>query len=155
MVSKLKEELKQKSDFGSLEEEVTLSIARTAEFMMTAIAAVLKPSDLTVTQYNALRILRGAGPDGLMCGEVGERMVTKESDVTRLLDRLEARGLISRNRPPENRRVVMTTITKEGRELLDKLAPSVGECNERLSSALSSAEKRSLIAMLESIRTSQ
>ena len=155
MVSKLKEELKQKSDFGSLEEEVTLSIARTAEFMMTAIAAVLKPSDLTVTQYNALRILRGAGPDGLMCGEVGERMVTKESDVTRLLDRLEARGLISRNRPPENRRVVMTTITKEGRELLDKLAPSVGECNERLSSALSAAEKRSLIAMLESIRTSQ
>ena len=123
--------------------------------MMTAIAAVLKPSDLTVTQYNALRILRGAGPDGLMCGEVGERMVTKESDVTRLLDRLEARDLISRNRPPENRRVVMTTITKEGRELLDKLAPSVGECNERLSSALSAAEKRSLIAMLESIRTSQ
>lgn len=152
MVGKLKSEIKQQRGFGSLEEEVTLNIARTAEFMMNAVAEVLKPYSLTVTQYNALRILRGAGTQGLMCSEIGERMVTKESDITRLLDRLEARELISRERPPENRRVVIATMTDTGRELLAELDGPVADCNKRLSAGLGKAELKSLVSILETIR---
>src|SRR5688572_9077942 len=118
MVKRLQEELKQTKPFTSLEEEVILNLVRTAEHVVSRTAEVLKPANLTPTQYNALRILRGAGPDGLTCGEIGERMVTKESDITRLLDRLERRGLISRERPETNRRVVITRVTDEGLRLL-------------------------------------
>jgi DNA-binding MarR family transcriptional regulator len=152
MVGKLKSEIKQQRGFGSLEEEVTLNIARTAEYMMNTVGEVLKPYSLTVTQYNALRILRGAGMRGLMCSEIGERMVTKESDITRLLDRLEARDLISRERPPENRRVVIATITDAGRELLAELDQPVVDCNKRLAAGLGKAEMKSLVSMLERIR---
>jgi DNA-binding MarR family transcriptional regulator len=155
MTGKLKSEIKQQRGFGSLEEEVTLNIARTAEYMMNAVAEVLKPYSLTVTQYNALRILRGAGTQGLMCSEVGERMVTKESDITRLLDRLESRGFISRERPPENRRVVIATIADAGNELLAELDGPVADCNKRLSAGLGKAEMRSLVSMLETIRKSE
>src|SRR5205085_11407763 len=102
-------------------EEENLNLVRTAEFLMAAIAELIKPESVTLTQCNALRILRGAGDQGLMCGEIGERMLTKESDITRLLDRLETRGLISRERPADNRRVVITRITTEGSKLLSRL----------------------------------
>lgn len=155
MVGKLKSEIKQQRGFESLEEEATLNVARTAEFMMNAVAEVLKPFSLTVTQYNALRILRGAGGNGLMCGEIGERMVTKESDITRLLDRLETRGLISRERPAENRRVVIATITDTGLNLLADLDRPVADCNKRLSAGLGKAELKTLVSMLEAIRETE
>ena len=155
MVGKLKSEIKQQRGFESLEEEATLNVARTAEFMMNAVAEVLKPFALTVTQYNALRILRGAGGNGLMCGEIGERMVTKESDITRLLDRLETRGLISRERPAENRRVVIATITDTGLNLLADLDRPVADCNKRLSAGLGKAELKTLVSMLEAIRETE
>ena len=155
MVGKLKSEIKQQRGFESLEEEATLNVARTAEFMMNAVAEVLKPFALTVTQYNALRILRGAGGNGLMCSEIGERMVTKESDITRLLDRLETRGLISRERPAENRRVVIATITDTGLNLLADLDRPVADCNKRLSAGLGKAELKALVSMLEAIRETE
>jgi DNA-binding MarR family transcriptional regulator len=155
MVGKLKEELKQRNDFQGLEEEMTLNILKTAEFVTTVITDLLRPAELTVTQYNALRILRGAGEQGLMCGEIGERMITKESDITRLLDRLETRGLITRERPVENRRAVIAKISSVGRDLLAGLDKPVMACHKQLAGALSLTKLRSLIDMLETVRTSQ
>jgi DNA-binding MarR family transcriptional regulator len=103
---------------GSSPEEVThLEMLRTMEALSHRFAQVLKSQDLSSTQYNVLRILRGA-PKGLPCGEIGNRMVTRDSDITRLLDRLEKRSLISRSRESEDRRTVRTRITPEGLELL-------------------------------------
>jgi DNA-binding MarR family transcriptional regulator len=103
---------------GSCPEEVThLEMMRTMEALSHRFAQVLKSQDLSSTQYNVLRILRGA-PEGLACGEIGNRMVTRDSDITRLLDRLEKRSLISRCRQSKDRRTVWTRITPEGLELL-------------------------------------
>lgn len=106
---------------GSCPEEVTyLEMLRTMEALSHRFAQVLKSRDLSSTQYNVLRILRGA-PEGLPCGEIGNRMVTRDSDITRLLDRLEKRSLISRCRESKDRRTVWTRITPEGLELLASL----------------------------------
>jgi DNA-binding MarR family transcriptional regulator len=153
MVSKLQTELKQNKPFVSLEEEALLNLARTAEVVSSAIAIVLKQADLTGTQYNALRILRGAGPDGLSCGEVSERMVTKDSDITRLLDRLESRGLISRERPANNRRTVIARITDAGLRLLADLDDPVSQSNRRLAGHLGKERLKTLNTLLEDLRS--
>jgi DNA-binding MarR family transcriptional regulator len=106
---------------GSCPEEVAhLEMLRTMEALSHRFAQVLKTENLSSTQYNVLRILRGA-PEGLPCGEIGNRMVTRDSDITRLLDRLEKRALISRCRESKDRRTVWTRITPEGLELLARL----------------------------------
>jgi DNA-binding MarR family transcriptional regulator len=106
---------------GSCPEEVThLEMMRTMEALSHRFAQVLKAEDLSSTQYNVLRILRGA-PEGLPCGEIGNRMVTRDSDITRLLDRLEKRSLVSRSRETKDRRTVWTRITPEGLKLLARL----------------------------------
>jgi DNA-binding MarR family transcriptional regulator len=106
---------------GSCPEEVTyLEMLRTMEALSHRFAQVLKTEDLSSTQYNVLRILRGAS-EGLPCGEIGNRMVTRDSDITRLLDRLERRALITRCRESKDRRTVWTRITPSGLELLTRL----------------------------------
>jgi DNA-binding MarR family transcriptional regulator len=106
---------------GSCPEEVThLEMLRTMEVLSHRFAQVLKTEDLSSTQYNVLRILRGAA-EGLPCGEIGVRMVTRDSDITRLLDRLEKRSLVSRCRETKDRRTVWTRITPAGLELLARL----------------------------------
>jgi DNA-binding MarR family transcriptional regulator len=106
---------------GSCPEEVAhLEMLRTMEALSHRFAQVLKTENLSSTQYNVLRILRGA-PEGLPCGEIGNRLVTRDSDITRLLDRLEKRALISRCRESKDRRTVWTRITPEGLELLARL----------------------------------
>jgi DNA-binding MarR family transcriptional regulator len=106
---------------GSCPEEVMhLELMRTREALSHRFAQVFKTEDLSPTQYNVLRILRGA-PEGLSCGEIGNRMVTRDSDITRLLDRLEKRMLISRCRESKDRRTVRTRITPEGLEMLARL----------------------------------
>src|SRR5277367_3821384 len=106
---------------GSSPEEVAhLEMMRTMEAASHRFAQVLKAEDLSSTQYNVLRILRGA-PEGLPCGEIGNRMVTRDSDITRLLDRLEKRSLVSRCRETRDRRTVWARITPEGLELLARL----------------------------------
>lgn len=152
MISKLQKELKQTKPFKSLEEEVILNLARTAEYLASRGAEVLRQVDLTGTQYNALRILRGAGAEGLSCGEIGERMVTTVPDVTRLLDRLESRGLISRERPANNRRLVITRITEEGLRLLASLDGPVVESHRRLAGHLGKKNLTTLNKLLESLR---
>jgi len=106
---------------GSSPEEIThLEMMRTMEALSHRFAQVFKAEDLSSTQYNVLRILRGS-PEGLPCGEIGNRMVTRDSDITRVLDRLEKRSLVTRCRESKDRRTVWTRITPEGLELLARL----------------------------------
>ncbi len=121
MTGKLQREIGQTKPFSSLEEEVFLNLQRSAEVLMRRLTETLRPSELTPTQYNVLCILRGAEPEGLPCRELGTRMVTHDPDITRLLDRLETRGLVGRSRGEADRRVVYTRITAEGLGLLEKL----------------------------------
>src|SRR3954465_9448055 len=118
MPSKLGAEIKQHKPFSSPEQEALLSIERTAAVLGHAFAEALKPFGITPTQYNALRILRGAGKDGLCRNEVRERLISQVPDVTRLLDRLEEMKLIDRERSSEDRRLVTTRITTKGQALL-------------------------------------
>src|ERR1017187_2157524 len=105
---------------GCLEEAAFLELCRTTDVLGRRLTALLKAEDLSATQYNVLRILRGA-PDGLACGEIGNRMITRDPDITRLLDRLGKRGLISRCRESKDRRMVTATIAAEGLELLARM----------------------------------
>ena len=98
MARNIQSELKQNKPFSSREEELVLNIIRTADQLQRGLAQLFSDLGLTGTQYNALRILRGAGEAGLACGEIADRMVTRDPDITRLLDRLDKQGLISRNR---------------------------------------------------------
>jgi DNA-binding MarR family transcriptional regulator len=112
------------------EEAAFLDLLRTCDLLSRAPAQVLKTEDLSSTQYNVLRILRGS-PDGLPCGEIGSRMITRDPDITRLLDRLEKRRLISRWRESTDRRVVMARITPEGLKLLKRLEGPVEEVHRK------------------------
>jgi DNA-binding MarR family transcriptional regulator len=140
--------------FGSREEAVYLSLLRTVEHLSRGVAETISRADLTPTQYNALRILRGAGKEGASCSEVSERMVTKDSDITRLLDRLEARGLISREREAKDRRRIVTRITDEGLRVLADLDEPVAETHRRQLSHLGEKQLSSLGKLLEATRGS-
>jgi DNA-binding MarR family transcriptional regulator len=152
MSARLQKEIKQTKPFGSIEEAVILNVARTSEYLGARVAEVLKAADLTPTQYNALRILRGARGEALTCGEIGDRMVTRDSDITRLLDRLERRGLIRRERPASNRRVVLTHITDDGLRVLAELDEPVHERARKVLGHLSRQQLKSLNELLEACR---
>src|SRR5947209_5201246 len=98
MAGKLQQEIRQSKAIRLLEEEATLNIVRTADALVLGLTDLLKPYGLSATQYNVLRILRGAGEDGASCKDVGSRMVTRDPDITRLMDRLEKRGVLTRDR---------------------------------------------------------
>lgn len=152
MVRSLQSEIRQNLPFRSLAEEAHLSIIRTADILARAGAVLLKEHGLTSTQYNVLRILRGAGADGLPSGEVAERMVTREPDITRLLDRMEARGWVHRRKDPEDRRVTRAWITLAGRELADRLDTPVAEMQQRTIGKLGEAKLAALSDLLGSVR---
>lgn len=121
MPGKLQTELRQTKSFELIEEEAMLNIVRTAEVLQRAISDFFKDFELSSVQYNVLRILRGAGAAGVTCSQIGERMVTHDPDVTRLLDRLEARGLIVRERSTTDRRAIITRITESGLALVGSI----------------------------------
>ncbi|MFN8060160.1 MAG: MarR family winged helix-turn-helix transcriptional regulator [Vicinamibacterales bacterium] len=148
----LQAELKQSKPFGSPEEEVHLNIVRTAAVLEHRFARVLKPHDLTPTQYNVLRILRGAGANGLCRNEVGERLLCRVPDVTRLLDRMEESGLIARHRGGDDRRFVTTRITPHGLALLDRVAPDVEATHRAHLGHLDKARLRQLVELLTLVR---
>jgi DNA-binding MarR family transcriptional regulator len=152
MTDSLQQELKQQKPFGSLEEAAFLNLLRTASILSERVGEVLKAKGLTPTQYNVLRILRGAGPAGLSCSEVGERMVTRDSDITRLVDRMEKMGLVARERSTEDRRVVTTRITKGAMRLVGELDQPVLELHRRQLQHMEPAELDSLVALLEKAR---
>ena len=142
----------QQRKFRSIEEEAIINVLRTSEHLGSALSEVFKGADLTITQYNVLRILRGAGGEGLSCSEIGDRMITKESDITRLLDRLEARGFVSRERPETNRRTVITRVSDAGLQILEDLDEPVDAANRRLMSQLGKGELKILNELLEAAR---
>jgi len=134
------------------EEAAFLDLLRTTDVLSRAPAHVLKSEDLSSTQYNVLRILRGA-PGGLPCGEIAHRMITRDPDITRLLDRLEKRGLISRSRPADDRRTVIAAISPAGLDLLARLDKPVQDTHRRQLSHLGPARLRALCDLLTDCRS--
>lgn len=152
MPTTLRDELQQKKPFRSLREEALLSIARTEAVTRERLERVLAPHGLSMTQYNVLRILRGAGPNGLCRNEIGQRLISRMPDVSRLLDRMEGAGLVSRVRSTEDRRLVNTTLTRQGRALVDELDDSVAGYQEDQLGGMTEKELRTLIALLHRAR---
>jgi DNA-binding MarR family transcriptional regulator len=152
MASRIHDELKQTRPFRSLEEEAALSIVRTAAALEHTFIQAMRPYDITPTQYNVLRILRGAGADGLCRNEVGQRLIRQVPDVTRLLDRMEELDLIARQRGGKDRRYVTTTITKKGLELLKKLDEKVDQIHQDQLGHVDHARLRELIRLLDAAR---
>jgi DNA-binding MarR family transcriptional regulator len=152
MASQLAKDIKQKKRFVSLEQEAFLLLQRTINELSSMGMDVLKAAGLSGPQYNVLRILRGAGPKGLACGEISELLITRDPDITRLLDRMEKRGLVARRRESGDRRVVTARITKEGLALLADLDRPVNAAHKRQLGHLSRADLRTLIAILERAR---
>ncbi len=152
MAGRIQAEIQQTKPIGSLEEEAFLNLQRTTAQLSQAMTELLKEHDLTQTQYNVLRILRGAGTAGLTAGEIGERMITRDPDVTRLLDRLERRGLVERWRCTEDRRVVWTRITAAGLEAVGVLDAPVDELHVRLLRHMGDDRLRQLVELLEEAR---
>ena len=145
-------ELGQSKPIGSVEEEAMLNLARTHEFVQQRMAEFFKQFQLTATQYNILRILRGAGKDGISYSEAAGRMVTADSDITRLLDRLEVRNLIARERSRQDRRVAMSRITAGGLDVLKTIDKPLAGFMKTLAGHAGQDRLRQLIEILESIR---
>lgn len=133
------------------EEMAFLDLQRTCDLLTRGPARILKNEDLSPTQYNVLRILRGS-PDGLPCGEIANRMITRDPDITRLLDRLEKRGLISRWRESKDRRVVLARITPNGLKLLTRLDQPVEEAHRKQLGHLGKDRLRALAELLAAAR---
>lgn len=155
MPGKLKAEIKQTKPFSSVHEEVVLSMLRTADHLVVPMNEVLREVNLSLSQYNVLRILRGAGPDGLPCGEISERMVRRDPDLTRLLDRLETRGLVTRSRGTTDRRVVRASISKEGLGILDSLDATVEATARKTLAHMPKERLNTLCRLLEEARDSK
>ena len=151
-MTSLRDELRMTKPFSIPEEEASLSILRTCEILQQRTAPLIKAYDLTGSQYNVLRILRGSLPSGLPCGQIADRMITRDPDITRLLDRLETRKLISRERGDQDRRVVLANITPEGLRLLQEIDPVIAAHHCRLFSTLSKTELRELVRLLQAVR---
>jgi len=151
MPSRLQAEIKQNKPFASLEHEAILGLLRTAAIVDHATDEALRPYGLTGTQFNVLRILKGADPDGLCGKEIGERMINRVPDVPRLLDRLEKAELISRQRDREDRREVSARITAKGRRLVDEIG-NISTPVEKWFRRLEPAQLKALIAALDVIR---
>jgi len=154
MVGRLQGELKQNKPFASIEVEAFLNLVRTADMLGRHLGGLLKSHDLTMTQYNVLRILRGTGASGLPCGEIGARLVTWDPDITRLIDRLEKRALVARAREDADRRVVLVRLTPSGTAFLAAI-----DADEQVNTALQTAlghipapDLAQLITALENIR---
>jgi DNA-binding MarR family transcriptional regulator len=148
-------ELKSARPFDLLEEETHLSIVRTAAILEHAMAQALKPYGLTVTQYNVLRILRGAGKGGLCRNEIGERLLRQVPDVTRLLDRLTDLKLIGRERTDTDRRMVRTQITPKGLKILAELDAPVRAFHRTRLERMSRQKLRQLVDTLAELRAAK
>jgi DNA-binding MarR family transcriptional regulator len=150
----LKLEIAQESPFASLEEEALLNLLRTSDCLNRAFHLKTRDWGVTSTQYNVLRILRGAHPKGLTCAAIGRRMIAAEPDITRLLARLKALKLIRQRRDAQDRRSVRTEISDAGLTLLKEMDPVILRLPGELLSGLSRTELAELIRLLELARGS-
>jgi DNA-binding MarR family transcriptional regulator len=151
-MANLKLEIMQEPAFSSTEEEAFLNLLRSSDCLQRAFQQKIRGWGLTATQYNVLRILRGAHPNGLACAAIGERMIAAEPDITRLLGRLKRLKLIRQHRDRRDRRVVLTTITDSGLELLGAMDPAVRSAPRELLGHMRRAELAELIRLLELAR---
>jgi DNA-binding MarR family transcriptional regulator len=148
----IQSEIQQTKPFAILEEEALVALQRTADRLQWRLSEMLKTHDLSPTQYNALRILRGAGQEGRSCSEIAERMINRDPDITRLVDRLERRGLAKRSREGRDRRVITARITPVGLKLLETLDRPVEDLNRKLLGPLGEQRLRTLIQLLDAVR---
>ena len=148
----LLDELRQRRPFASLAEEAHLNLARTDAVLQEGLDHVLRPHGVSVAQYNVLRILRGASPEGLCRQEIRDRLLTRRPDVTRLLDRMEEAGLVARERDTADRRLVTTRLTARGCELVDALDGPVAEEHERRLAHIGEEQLRTLVGLLTLVR---
>jgi MarR family transcriptional regulator, organic hydroperoxide resistance regulator len=151
-MSPLQKEIRQGKPFRSRGQEVVVALIRTADLVRRVVGRVLEPYDITVQQYNVLRILRGAGEQGLPTLEIGERMVEHAPGVTRLLDRLEVKGLVRRQRCPEDRRQVLCWLTPAGTELVERLDDPVDSADAEAVAMLGPEEQERLLRLLDAVR---
>jgi len=135
--------------FQSLEEQALLTLLRTADRLERAVEHKIRPWGVTATQYNVLRILRGAHPGGLTCSAIGDRMITAEPDITRLLSRLKALKLVRQQRSREDRREVWTWISAAGLKLLAEMDAMIESAPAEVIGGLSAPELNELIRLLE------
>lgn len=144
--------MKQTKPFKTPADEAYVSLQRTADMMLRKFTQFIKQWGISPTQYNVLRILRGAGPEGLCCGEISDRMITHDPDITRLLDRIEKLGWIERARSTKDRRVVQAKISKKGLELLKQTDQPIEDFNQQASAHMSEKKLRDLIELLTQVR---
>ena len=151
-VAGLKAEIEQTVPFSSAQEEALLNLLRTADRLSRAMQRTIRPWGVTATQYNVLRILRGAGPEGLTCSEIGNRMLTADPDITRLLRRLKTLKLIRQHHDRRDRRIVRTIISEAGLQLLEQMDPAIKTAPGELLGHLSPEETVELTRLLERAR---
>jgi DNA-binding MarR family transcriptional regulator len=151
----LKLEIVQEPPFFSTEEEALLNLMRTADWLHRVFHRGTRDWGVTSTQYNVLRILRGAHPNGLTCSAIGERMITADPDITRLLARLKAQKLVRQQRDRHDRRVIWTFISEAGLTLLKAMDPVIQKLPIEMLSHLTKTEQEELIRLLEKARSSE
>jgi DNA-binding MarR family transcriptional regulator len=149
----LGEEIRQTKPFESPAQEAILGLYRTADLLQRRFAELVEPHGISLQQYNVLRILRGAGKEGTPTLEIADRMIEKTPGITRLLDKLEGKRLVRRERCPGDRRQVLCWITERGLELLADLDQPLAGAGANAMQPLTSTELRSLISLLETIRS--
>jgi DNA-binding MarR family transcriptional regulator len=153
MPKTIQQEIKQTRPFPSLEEQVTVNLMRTTRVVEEAWMSYLRrEAGISISQYNVLRILRGARPNRLKVSEIHERMINRDPDLTRLLDRMDKQGLVTRERDTGDRRVVLVTITDAGVALLDGLKDSTLINSKNTMSGLSQQKMRELDTLLDQLR---
>ena len=151
-MSRLQEELKQRKPFQSVAQEALLGLMRTTDLVRRQVTAFVEPHGITLQQYNVLRILRGGGKEGVPTLEVAERMVEQTPGITRLLDRLEAKGFIKRERCLKDRRQHLCWITPKSAALLEKLDSPMVQFGEHLMKGLKHDDRQALIRLLDALR---
>lgn len=152
MPTDLLDEIRQQKPFASIAEEAFLNLGRTMSLLEAGLERVLKPFGISGTQYNVLRILRGAPTDGLCRNEIGDRLITRMPDVTRLLDRMEDAGLVARERDTKDRRLVTTRLTPKGLALVNELDAPIADFHQRQLGPVREEELRQLIDLMSRIR---
>lgn len=150
--SRIVQEIQQTRPFPLIEQEVVVAFMKTADHLRRSMSTEFEAHGVTQQQFNVLRILRGAGKVGLPTLEVADRLVEHTPGITRLIDRLEAKELVRRERPAEDRRQVYCYIARDGLELLEKLDGPVAAASKRAFAGLSKAEMKTLVEILEKIR---
>lgn len=151
----LKYEIQQNKPFHSVRHEAVLGLLKTTDLVRRIISGVVESADITMQQYNVLRILRGADGKPLPTLEIRSRMIEQTPGITRLLDKLEVRGWVTRDRCQEDRRLVLCSITPRGKKLVDDLDAPIDELYNELLGHVPEHEVKTLVRALDKLRASQ